>query len=46
MKKKLFIIAAAAMLLGMTACQKEQITPNKRNRSPRTIPVTMLPTLW
>ena len=28
MKKKLFIIAAAAMLLGMTACQKEQITPN------------------
>lgn len=28
MKKKLFIIAAAAMLLGMTACQKEEITPN------------------
>ena len=28
MKKKIFIATAVALMLGMTACQKEQITPN------------------
>ena len=28
MKKRIFIVTAVALMLGMTACQKEQITPN------------------